>query len=693
MKKTIILIGIIGLICICGLFLFVNHASGVTLNCYTDLIYSEKDDVAIYNYDKDYSKCRNAAVGNDFSPGAETVIGQTLDSGWYSTFRLFEWFDTSSIPDTAVITGWYFYFASSYTYGMMDYIDIIDGSSFELPPVLEDYNISGYNLTVGGELSGYLAFFEPDTYLVIGSNVDGVGFINKTGMTKFVLMSHNDFDGIPDYSDNRGFIYMNEGSYPPILVVYYTLDYVECGSTDLTVISNLVNCTVTNQSSYNSATGWTTWINGTSPLAWFFNIANMTITHENSWDGANQNLYVNGTGNTTALTLFENFINAYGTHEYNLGPGGLSVWANVTGTGSGSIGPVLLVDDPNPANNTFADLNITFENPGFINNNISVNSAFGLKTSVDVKYQNFIEQLFVANHTTIQGWISYTEKKYAIQYGEPVSESFTIGFNDHSDDNFENIQFLVNSFVVRLVGLQFEGFTGNVFDMNYKIETALGDVPTGTILSEGTFNISDIPMDGETPGKLYTIYLSEPILVEPDAQYAIVLEPVGLTWEHNYLVEWITEQPYDGGRGGYLSMWIEEEGWISIDSPPAIGCYYVSGYRGNWSNIVNLTYLWSPDNIDWYQHDFQYAAQNGTYCVLNANFTNASTQYWWSVTPEINSTVYPEQFYTFTTGTNTGSQLIPLQSADYRYGLLVGAVGLIAFSFRKKKKEENRKKK
>jgi len=628
MKKTIILIGIIGLICICGLFLFVNHASGVTLNCYTDLIYSEKDDVAIYNYDKDYSKCRNAAVGNDFSPGAETVIGQTLDSGWYSTFRLFEWFDTSSIPDTAVITGWYFYFASSYTYGMMDYIDIIDGSSFELPPVLEDYNISGYNLTVGGELSGYLAFFEPDTYLVIGSNVDGVGFINKTGMTKFVLMSHNDFDGIPDYSDNRGFIYMNEGSYPPILVVYYTLDYVECGSTDLTVISNLVNCTVTNQSSYNSATGWTTWINGTSPLAWFFNIANMTITHENSWDGANQNLYVNGTGNTTALTLFENFINAYGTHEYNLGPGGLSVWANVTGTGGGSTGATLLVDNPNPANNSINQTGM------YLNNNLS-NNPLGLDCAVDVQYQNMTN---LSEHFMSGGEesVSYVGDYYVGQTFNITGDTITLDKVGFKILNLPGAGNLTSFFIT---GTCINAW-GNVIPNESDVLCVLPDIDVST-LSIG-WDFIDMPNIVLNHGVSYAFLMNW----TNEGLYPSYLFNISLTLGDYFPPPVLYVDIYPYGSHCWYAVWLP--GWIAYLSDDMYFWLWPVNY--SWNNIINLTYKWSPNNVDWYQFGKVNALWNGTWSVFNANFTNASTTYYWSVTPEINGTLYPEQFYTFTTG-------------------------------------------
>jgi hypothetical protein len=74
-----------------------------------------------------------------------------------------------------------------------------------------------------------------------------------------------------------------------------------CGSTDLNIITDIVNATGENESSYSSDDGWTVW--------------------------------VNYTGNTTPIHRFENIVNAVGTHDYLLNSTGYWDWANYTGTG------------------------------------------------------------------------------------------------------------------------------------------------------------------------------------------------------------------------------------------------------------------------------------------------------------------------------------------------------------------------
>jgi len=153
-------------------------------------------------------------------------------------------------------------------------------------------------------------------------------------------------------------------------------------NTNLTITENLVNCTVTHDSVYNSLTGWHIWINGSSPLFWFMNIINASVTHENQWTGSQQNLYVNGTGNTTPIHLIEsnmnvtgthtyilngtgywvtasyssplNFIeyliNCYGTHEHSWDGSQQNIYLNYTGTGGG--GSNITILNPNPADGT-----------------------------------------------------------------------------------------------------------------------------------------------------------------------------------------------------------------------------------------------------------------------------------------------------------------------------------------------------
>jgi hypothetical protein len=422
----------------------------------------------------------------------------------------------------------------------------------------------------------------------------------------------------------------------------YVYDYCDLcfkfnrySSTALTVIGDLVNCTGTNDSSYDPIVGWT------------------------HWD--------NTTGDTTPITLFEFLTGCTGSHISVLTPTGYEVTATYTGASGGSTGTNFSMTSPNPANNSIS------QNGSYLNNNLSVQPG-GLDCAVDVQYQNFTN---LSEHLLTGGEESetYLGNYYTGQTFNITGDTITLDKVGVIITALPGAGNLTTFFITTTdeYGLP------NASDILCKLEDVdtanlhLGwnfiDMPN-VVLSHGTSYafLMNWTNEGAYPSYLYNFSTTLGNYLPPPIGYVDIYPYGSYCWYADWLPSWMMHSSIDM----YFWLW-------SVDY--------------SWNSVVNLTYKWSPNNVDWYQFGFVQALWNGTWSCFNPNMTNASTQYWWSVQPEINGTVFPEQFYTFTTGTNTGSQLIPLQSADYRYGLLVGAVGLIAFSFRKKKKEENRKKK
>ncbi|MCJ7572355.1 MAG: hypothetical protein MUO82_10865 [Candidatus Thermoplasmatota archaeon] len=123
-----------------------------------------------------------------------------------------------------------------------------------------------------------------------------------------------------------------------------------CNSTALTITNNNINITGNYGSSYNNISGWYLWLNYT--------------------------------GKPTYLNLFENIINATGTHQFNLITNTnnftYSVWANYTGLGGGSCGFYFI---------NYSDENITY--------NVSLDCSSGVNTSsYKINESNWLSLMF-----------------------------------------------------------------------------------------------------------------------------------------------------------------------------------------------------------------------------------------------------------------------------------------------------------
>ena len=151
-------------------------------------------------------------------------IGQSNVSRIYSIYRSAVFFDTSSLPDDVYITS-----ATLSLYGFVDDSDtdfditVVDGSSLIPPLALSDYGLLRGQTTSGGAFD--TAGFSMSGYNDIQLNAAGMGWISKTGMTKFGLRSSLDIDiDDPTGYENVAVIsseFVEGDDYSPRLVVTY----------------------------------------------------------------------------------------------------------------------------------------------------------------------------------------------------------------------------------------------------------------------------------------------------------------------------------------------------------------------------------------------------------------------------------------------------------------------------------------
>jgi hypothetical protein len=183
--------------------------------------YSTDSDGWLEGWSDAYNTVHDAVNAFNWNDGEnELIIGQWYDVlSIYHIFRSAVFFDTSSLPDSAVITS-----ATLSLFGDdndgdssdTDFnITVVDGSSLTPPPLPlapSDYGVLGDKDTSGGAFntSGFLE----NVYNDIQLNAAGMGWISKTGMTNFGLRSSRD---IPPTTGPSGDEY----------VVVYSSEFVE----------------------------------------------------------------------------------------------------------------------------------------------------------------------------------------------------------------------------------------------------------------------------------------------------------------------------------------------------------------------------------------------------------------------------------------------------------------------------------
>ena len=155
--------------------------------------YSTASDGHLYGFhNSSYSAAHdlsNAYFLDDFANRLDT--GQGLTASGFNIWRTALFFDTSSLPDTAVITS-----ATLSLYGYLYAaqtgfdITVVDGSLLHDPLEVGDYGYLLNQTTSGGTFN--TSGFSTSGYNDIPLNATGMGWISRTGMTKFGLRSSRD---------------------------------------------------------------------------------------------------------------------------------------------------------------------------------------------------------------------------------------------------------------------------------------------------------------------------------------------------------------------------------------------------------------------------------------------------------------------------------------------------------------------
>ena len=207
----------------------------------TQVVFNSSYYGSVANHNENYYTCRNANSGiySDNTCG----VGQNFGSSLYWTTRGFIYFDTSGIPIDAIITKATIKFIQDAPEPSIDFNIIIRGASVaHNPVVLGDYDLDNYNGENLGELT------TSGNYLNYTLNDIGFDYINKNGITQFVLLSEEDINNDPPIG-NEAIAYEDKG----LTYIKLTVDYFL--PTEPPVVSTVDNACKDRQSTTLTATG------------------------------------------------------------------------------------------------------------------------------------------------------------------------------------------------------------------------------------------------------------------------------------------------------------------------------------------------------------------------------------------------------------------------------------------------------
>lgn len=210
--------------------------------------YTTSSDGYITKADAVYATAQGAATGTQFT-GSQATLGQTTG---FNIYRSFLYIPTENIPDTATITGatLYIYGAANYTTTDFDIVVQNGMPTFPSDPLVTgDYDITQY-AGDGGSLN--TSTWSTTGYNAIVLDATGYGWINKTGDTKFALISQEDIS-VSEPTDNEYVtFYLNDQTgtdKDPYLSVTYTFtgtpELVTKNATSITDFTAVLNGLIT----------------------------------------------------------------------------------------------------------------------------------------------------------------------------------------------------------------------------------------------------------------------------------------------------------------------------------------------------------------------------------------------------------------------------------------------------------------
>jgi hypothetical protein len=199
----------------------------ITVDPTVNYITSANDGV-LNGYDvSSYATAHNSTSGTSYYSAVNSYVGQYRSGTQYNIHRLAFYFDTSALPDDAVITA-----ASLSLYGKTDDSDqdfnmqITNGqSTYPHSPMIDsDYSYLNYTGN-GGTLTS--AGFTTVGYNSIPLNATGMSWITATGITKLYVVSDRDYTSTPPANlvDEELMIWMYEkgSGYQPKLDITFTI--------------------------------------------------------------------------------------------------------------------------------------------------------------------------------------------------------------------------------------------------------------------------------------------------------------------------------------------------------------------------------------------------------------------------------------------------------------------------------------
>jgi len=177
-------------------------------------VFQKLINAAVNKSSTDYSTTRNATTG-DYVSDVVSVVGQNFAGGnTYQNGRGFVGWDTSGLNDAVLITDAFLTLKAGSDYSTTDFDIVIRNGQPTYPHdtvEVGDYDISHYSGN-GGSIN------TSEGYLVISLNSIGISWINKSGITKFVLMSSRDISETPP--TGQEYVTYNTGTLT-LTVTYY----------------------------------------------------------------------------------------------------------------------------------------------------------------------------------------------------------------------------------------------------------------------------------------------------------------------------------------------------------------------------------------------------------------------------------------------------------------------------------------
>lgn len=201
-------------------------------------------------------------------------IGQTLVASYYSIYRSFLRFDTSSVPDRAIIQS-----AILSLYGQSD------SSATDFLIQIQEWTGASDGLSIADFDDNLTITYDDGTYNTTSWNVNSynnitfgnITIINAVGYTDLVIRSSRDITKVTPTGAEYVAAIVHEGSHEPILYVTYILapnnaptigEFEPVGTTQQNGDPFFLNCTVNDADGVNDITYvWMT-INGTIHLKW-----------------------------------------------------------------------------------------------------------------------------------------------------------------------------------------------------------------------------------------------------------------------------------------------------------------------------------------------------------------------------------------------------------------------------------------